>query len=242
MNERHSRPPPTVIEEEPAHEFYARIVGKNVPPPTTAAYPPIQNLVAEENYDGSSKWRRTEVRQEAPTRVAGRPPRSPPPHLVPLLKNCEGESEICPMTDAARLYRDAISNSPPRLSALSLDWSNRGFHMLARMGWSERGGGLGKDRDGRMAPVETFFKIDTKGLGSHRGKPRITHVRQDAHSGKGGDKKKLGGPRCGEIGVRTSKHLRREANLLQCRRDRVVRMVLRDDVPPELERLYIEFA
>ena len=47
----------------------------------------------------------------------------------------------------------------------SIRRSNKGFKMLSKMGWSE-GGGLGKDRQGRVEPVRAEGRAERVGLGS----------------------------------------------------------------------------
>ena len=47
----------------------------------------------------------------------------------------------------------------------SIRSSNKGFKMLSKMGWSE-GGGLGKDRQGRVEPVRAEVRAERVGLGS----------------------------------------------------------------------------
>ena len=47
----------------------------------------------------------------------------------------------------------------------SIRRSNKGFKMLSKMGWSE-GGGLGKDRQGRVEPVRAEVRAERVGLGS----------------------------------------------------------------------------
>eukprot|EP00953_Heterococcus_sp_UTEX-ZZ885_P017707 9906-Heterococcus_DN1.PRE.3 len=55
-----------------------------------------------------------------------------------------------------------------------LDESNKGFHLLTRMGWSIDEG-LGPDSRGAVDPIRTTFKTDNSGLGVEKLQPRVTH-------------------------------------------------------------------
>ena len=61
------------------------------------------------------------------------------------------------------------------LRQVQLDESNRGFQLLAGMGW-RLDEGLGARGQGRVDPLQTTFKRDTAGLGAgERLRPRVTH-------------------------------------------------------------------
>jgi G-patch domain len=55
-----------------------------------------------------------------------------------------------------------------------LDESNKGFHLLTRMGWNIDEG-LGPDNRGAVDPIRTIFKTDNSGLGVEKLQPRVTH-------------------------------------------------------------------
>jgi G-patch domain len=55
-----------------------------------------------------------------------------------------------------------------------LDESNKGFHLLTRMGWNIDQG-LGPDNRGAVDPIRTTFKTDNSGLGVEKLQPRVTH-------------------------------------------------------------------
>jgi hypothetical protein len=127
-----------------------------------------------------------------------------------------------------RTYRRAVSD-PPKLSALSLDQSNKGFKLLAQLGWNEDEGGLGKQRQGTLAPVKTCLKNDRYGIGAGRKKvSRITHrPHQPAQA----------------FTAKVSKGRRRQLRIAEReqeqRRGKRARMLLRTDVNDEYEKLYL---
>ena len=56
---------------------------------------------------------------------------------------------------------------------------NRGFKLLAKLGFDERDGGLGAQRQGRREPIPTSLKLDRRGLGrAPRPQPQPDHVAQ----------------------------------------------------------------
>ena len=63
---------------------------------------------------------------------------------------------------------NAKKDKPPLMRRVQLSEQNVGFRMLAAMGFDELQGGLGEQRQGRLDPVPTSLKIDTRGLGFRR--------------------------------------------------------------------------
>jgi hypothetical protein len=127
-----------------------------------------------------------------------------------------------------RTYRRAVSN-PPKLTALSLDQSNKGFKLLTRLGWNEDEGGLGKRRQGRLAPVMTCLKNDRYGIGA--GKKKVAHVTHRPQQPAQAVTAKV---------TKAQRRRLREAEREQeQRREKRARMLLRTDVSDEYEKLYI---
>lgn len=165
---------PTIIEDEPSHEIYASLIGKNA------------STILGEPLSSSNKTRRNHslLQQKA------LPLSSATAAIIPL-SNDEEESYNTPSQSSAssrtkrkknpqpaEIYKRAFSPTynAPTLSQLSLDKKNRGFQMLTKMGFNEKDGGLGKHRQGQMVPVKTILKLDRKGLGSGRRKiAKVTH-------------------------------------------------------------------
>ena len=71
------------------------------------------------------------------------------------------------------LFKESLpASARPNKNAIWLPENNRGYQMLQhKLGWREDEGGLGADRQGRMAPVPTVLKLDTAGLGRKRRRP-----------------------------------------------------------------------
>jgi len=148
-------------------------------------------------------------------------------------------------SDMARALHKAFTD-PPRLSSISLDKRNRGHAMLRRMGWSEDGGGLGKNRQGGMAPVKTELKLDRKGLGASAGrkktKARVTHKHEHIAAAGGCAVSAVqgsDGTACSESKSERKRRLKAEKERA-ARKDKRVRMMLSYDVPPEHEELYMK--
>ncbi|XP_017775256.1 PREDICTED: angiogenic factor with G patch and FHA domains 1 isoform X2 [Nicrophorus vespilloides] len=76
-------------------------------------------------------------------------------------------------TDRAQVRRDTVGSQNPhektKVASLteSIDSENKGFKMLAKMGWKE-GQSLGKDNKGRLEPVELISNPGTSGVGNKR--------------------------------------------------------------------------
>jgi hypothetical protein len=127
-----------------------------------------------------------------------------------------------------RTYRRAVSD-PPKLSALSLDQSNKGFKLLSRLGWNEDEGGLGKQRQGTLTPFKTCLKNDRYGIGA--GKKKVARVTHRPHQPAQAVTPKLS---------KAQRRRRRKAEREQeQRRDKRARMLLRTDVSDEYEKLYM---
>jgi hypothetical protein len=124
----------------------------------------------------------------------------------------------------------AKSQELPPLSNLLLDNSNKGFQLLQKMGWEERDGGLGRNRQGSLLPVTTVRLEDNrKGVGAQqqrKTKPRITHYPPAPKTTE-----------CPESKGQRKRRLRAERE--QDSRDaKRIRMMLRTDVADEYEQLY----
>uniref|UniRef100_A0A7R9WBN6 G-patch domain-containing protein n=1 Tax=Pseudictyota dubia TaxID=2749911 RepID=A0A7R9WBN6_9STRA len=194
-----------IIEEEPPHEFYANLVGR-IPPPTTA-----------ERSHNAALERRSMPSSSSQDLV--------PPEETRALKDATKIS-----LEAQVYFRELCD--PPRMSALLLDKSNKGFKILASMGWKEEDGGLGKYRQGPMEPVKTSLKSDKKGLGMVKTDERVTHrLGQMCSKVTSADGKQI----C------SRKRVALEADR-EKQRDKRARILLRDDIPVEYEGLYLSLA
>ena len=149
----------TTIDEEPAHEFYANLFEDK----KIVATNPVSSLSNRNSLQFSTS-----------SSLIQRPLVS-----ATIQDDCHDSSEvgnIVKESDFSRAYRKALSSSQ-NLSSLSLNASNKGYKILSSMGWKERDGGLGRKRQGSLAPIKTQLKRGKQGLGA--GKPfaaRVTHL------------------------------------------------------------------
>ena len=214
-----------IIEDEPASDFYASLVGvspssvsrkrKRILPPTNksgVAAPLFEDSATSSSHIVDAK--RGEIHRNGDDTRAS-------------------ESEM-----SQTLHR-AFAN-PTKQTSLSLDKSNKGYALLSAMGWSEESGGLGKSRQGEMLPVKTTLKMDKRGLGSGTGRRGITHKHDDieAAAGRKCGNNNVAGP-SGETKAQRKKRKKREAQKAASD-DKRVRMMLRSDIPPEYEELYMQ--
>lgn len=164
---------PTVIEDEPSHEIYANLIGKSfasiiTPHPSTAL---MQR--SQDNY--------TSVIPPTDCESSTAPFSSTAARMEQIKEgtNDSGYNQ----NSIADVYRRAFSSaSSPALSQISLSKKNKGYQLLTKMGFEEKDGGLGKNRQGQVTPMKTMLKLDRRGLGSgKRLIPRVTHRRRYRH-------------------------------------------------------------
>ena len=130
----------SIIEEEPAHEFYANLIGNTKPP----SFPPYNTNHGNEQQTQPSTT-------EIPTGA----------NVIPNeveRKDDDSESSARAPKSIYRRFLDhqpplQSPSPPPPRSKLTLGVDNPGFRMLTRMGWDESEGGLGRSRQGRLEPV-----------------------------------------------------------------------------------------
>ena len=132
-----------VIEEIPSHELYATLVGI-----------PFSSYNNANNKDHSWSCSDSGVLSHSSQRNIG-PILIPPPIMFQECKSEFGKA----------YNRAVLEEGFIKPSQLSLNSSNKGFKMLEKMGWKESGGGLGKQRQGILTPVNPCLKLDHKGLG-----------------------------------------------------------------------------
>ena len=214
-----------IIEDEPASDFYASLVGVN---PSAASRKRRRILPPPNKSDNTAPL------LEADSTTSSS-------HIVDAKKgeiqrNGDDTDTRASKSEMAQTLHRAFAN-PTKQTSLSLDNSNKGYALLSAMGWSEDSGGLGKSRQGEMVPVKTTLKMDKRGLGSVAGKRGITHKHDDIEA--------AAGRRCGnttgggETKAQRKKRKKREAQKA-VRDDKRVRMMLRSDIPPEYEELYMQ--
>ena len=230
-----------IVEDEPASDFYASVVGmksrkrRRILPqskPKVESATPNNSLLGDTTASLPIVDAEKEEIKANECSAGGKKPNDA------ALKSEMGHA----------LHR-AFANPPTNQTSLSLDKSNKGYTMLSAMGWSEESGGLGRWRQGEMLPVKTTLKMNKRGLGSSsakRGKrsspgiieAKITHKHQDIEAAAGRNHNPEAGP-SGETKAERKKRKKQEAEEAS-RDDRRVRMMLRSDIPPEYEDLYMQ--
>lgn len=232
-----------VIEEEPASDFYASLVGVKPPPGSRKRrriLPQPKSKVETGNLNNNHLENST----------ASLPIVDAEKEEIKANECSTGQkSDASLKSEMAKTLQRAFANPPTNQTSLSLDKSNKGYAMLSAMGWSEESGGLGRTRQGEMLPVKTKLKMDKRGLGSSATrrrkqsaqgtiKARITHRHDDIEAAAGRDNSS-GARNSGETKTERKKRKKKETEKA-LRDDRLVHMMLRSDIPPEYEHLYMQ--
>eukprot|EP00978_Attheya_sp_CCMP212_P016114 scaffold41956_cov51-Attheya_sp.AAC.2 len=216
-----------LVEEEPPHEFYASLFGKTASsakrlsswPRLPAASTPSRSTAPEWSQASASTSHAGLAADESCASVVQEDEEE---------DNEIGMNKSCDASEFSQVYKKAMAD-PPKLSSLSLNGSNRGFQMLRNMGWREEEGGLGRTRQGTLAPVATCFQADRKGLGVAPLKRRVTH-NPPAPAKDPKPQENKADRRC----------RRKEELETEKRRAKRARMLLRTDISDEYEQLYME--
>lgn len=230
-NDDQQQQKPAMIEEEPAHELYARLCGV---------------LPASK-----SSLRSLDRRYQTPEYV--------PPSITATAMNITGEAEdgddgnIYVTTHAfqkAMLFASIVHGpedgvkkkkrkhqaaSAPNTSQLVIDTSNRGYRLLSRMGFKEEEGGLGKWRQGRLEPILPKVKLDRRGVGSIYNRRRKN--REDPLPGTVVDASSNNYTR-----QLQEKQVGLQYHLASVRRDKTARLMLRTDITVENEELHFALS
>ncbi len=218
-----SKSEPTNIEDEPSHEIYANLIGKD----------PSKIILPQSCMKSTSIIIRTRNAESS---------------IIPLYapvhekeeEECIDDDNFCTRTCTHRinhsfvnLYKSAINSlqtSP--MSQLSLNKNNKGFQILTRMGFNEKDGGLGKTRQGKISPVKTVLKNDKRGLGSGKKRlEKVTHHCQGISSGASTTGEK--GIVIKKEGKRDRKRKLKDELNDERIREKKVRMLINSDLPDE---------
>lgn len=199
-----------IVEDMSSSEFYASLLGiETITSPSVA--PPAHTL------------------QRAPTN-----------NVDTVVQDSDDEATAKKTSAFAEAFQHALSNSAhSSTTQLKLDRSNKGFRLLQKMGWNEREGGLGKNRQGNLLPVKTVLKQDKKGLGLSKKTPKITHkAAAAAPSNKKTKIRKNPNDQHQKMTKAQRKRINRRLQSQQQMKDRRIRMMLRTDISDEYEELY----
>jgi len=210
LNNHDSYDTPIVIEEEPVHEFYARLcntkVTKRIVSTKTRTSPRINSAIIPIDTDLDNV--------SGPLHHKSDPTKAP--------------------NAFSKAFQYALS-SPSFSSSLSLNSSNcqKGFKLLEKMGWNEKDGGLGKNRQGIICPISTKWNRYQRGLGSGKRplESRITHRPPKK-------KIKQHNNEMTKLTKGQRKRLRIEKEEQQRQREKQTRLMLRSDISEEFECLY----
>ena len=119
-----------------------------------------------------------------------------------------------------------VSSSTMTRQGISMDCSNKGYQMLSKMGWNKKDGGLGKRRQGRMNPT-SIVKHDKVGLGSFPPTNKTTSTVQK-HS---------------HMETKALKRRRQKEELEhKKKKEKQIRIMLRSDIPDNMEDLYLNLC
>ena len=161
------------IEEEPSHEIYLSLFPKSQRERMSSAY-------------SSFRFTQQQSVLSIESSCTINDPENSIIHKIPIHetvrkndskddtdKNKMNNNPIIPKH--IKIYQQAFA-SPPKLSALSLDKSNKGYQLLSNLGWKENEGGLGRNRQGSLEPIQTQYKTNKRGIGSGEKLPwKVTH-------------------------------------------------------------------
>ena len=156
MKRKGSQTVPHQIEEEPAHEFYARICAIHPKSIQSATWIPL--ISSSENQQNKSSSLEVSVTSH---------------NVVPADDDVCDDSMLKAKnptgnnlgTFAQALHFASMKSNNKGSSKFKLNKSNKGFQILTKMGYRESEGGLGKYRQGRMIPIKIKPKLDCHGLG-----------------------------------------------------------------------------
>lgn len=150
-------------------------------------------------------------------------------HVIPI----EARTKTTTSFDLfSQAYYKAITTTTmaPQHSRLKLDKSNKGFQLLRTMGWKEREGGLGRQRQGNLEPIKTVLKQNKRGLGADpRTDAKITHSAQQLASSLFVKRKESKGLR---------RRRRRREREQEWTKVKDIQFMLRTDVSEQYSQLY----
>lgn len=206
---------PTIVEEEPSHEIYSSLFeGTASQLSSKQAASPTLLLQNESNLATISDD------HQLPKNVIL--PDNSTSNKNPLLK-VYNNNVVIPPTDGPMATRSAN---------LSIDSSNKGYQMLSKMGWNEKDGGLGRRRQGRMNPVTSVLKKDKAGLGSP---PPSMKKNTTVHKQLKMNKKSM------ETKAMRRRRKKEEIEK-QKKKEKQVRIMLRSDIPDNMEDLFLKLC
>ena len=202
-----------IIEEEPAHEIYARICGIQL---------------------SSTQSRRNRAITVLPIHeIATSFHHSRDIDLIVSEKSdalCGDERQYDHRHSCKSVFGKALAYASTEVPStqtnkLTFDKSNKGFQLLKKLGFHEEDGGLGKMRQGRLSPIEIKRKIDKRGLGVPGGERNISSSMVMSPREKKRSKVKH--------------KVSNECHQIDKQKERMVRSLLRTDVSIEHEDIFL---
>lgn len=209
----------SLVEEEPPHEFYARLCGKPVNylhqklfvPTSSSQSHAIHNLVLSSSSISII----------------------PPDCDKKISERNEEESSAF-----SKAYKYASTNPklyfPPQLNSSNCQ---KKLKLRQKMEWKKEDGKLGKRRDGSLCPITKKWNEYRRGLGSSKLMGKITHHDNSTTLTR---KEKKARYENGKIKPNRAqrKRKRREKEEKEKLKDKKVKLMLRTDVSDNYERLY----
>mmetsp|Transcript_28803 Transcript_28803/g.44777 ORF Transcript_28803/g.44777 Transcript_28803/m.44777 type:complete len:235 (-) Transcript_28803:1142-1846(-) len=218
---------PTLIEEEPAHELYARICG----------VPSSRSLDRHPHHQVASNAHRPLIirRPESFMTVNTRIPEDQKEKENRINSKSVHEFQKAMLYASAGQHDDGVKKKKMKLQAgrsrstvalntsqhLAIDRSNRGYRLLSRMGFREEEGGLGKRRQGRLKPILPKVKLDLRGVGSNSKSSATSKKKSKSTQQRSGQQQQY---------------------LESVRRDKTARLLLRTDISVEHEELHFALS
>ena len=200
--------PSCVIEDEPPHEFYANLTGTAAKSYSRRA---TQSLIKEGSVES--------IKAAAATSTGAT--------VIPVEDHSYRHE-----ASQQSIYRKFLSQ-PKEQSKLSLDVSNKGFRMLARMGWKESEGGLGRSRQGMLEPVKAK-SVQSLGFKESSDDDGAEGARRNIDNG---DKSTTHAPGGKSVGMQETKVQRRQRIKQEAEKERLrnkrARLLIYSDNPEE---------
>lgn len=198
-----------IIEEEPAHEIYARICGVQIQS-SSSTIRTIDSLSSSYNHLKSSN----DGIEDGSTSA-----------IIDAEKSVNYEL----ISEFGQAFAYASKEVPSsQTTQFQLNKSNKGFQLLTKMGYREEDGGLGKLRQGRIRPIQAKRKIDNRGVGVPGGRVKVSCSTKSTNALHQESKKSK------RVNKSTSKI--EQSNR---QKERIARNLLRTDISIEHEEIFL---
>ena len=209
-----------LVEDEPSHEIYANLIGHK---PLKVSLP-TRNALETQIVDRSQLYSSA---------------------IIPIDDDCDNQNINC-AKEFYSIYRKRLAESEAKTKAtgevtveprnraahskICLDRSNKGYRMLARMGWKENEGGLGKARQGILEPINAMKHSRMTD------QTRIRRTRNRKDTTRAGSS--ITNARMQETKAERRKRIKQETHMEKAREKRA-RLLISSDLPLEYQLAYL---